>query len=90
MLYEVITIVFSKIAVDDSMKQDFKIDKQNYKKEIKTYTRNKEIDKNIKDRVRKLMWENAAIVRDKESLQKAFRITSYNVCYTKLLRILEF
>lgn len=64
-------IVFSKIAVDDSMKQDFKIDKQNYKKEIKIYTRNKEIDKNIKDRVRKLMWQNAAIVRDKESLQVA-------------------
>ncbi|XPV69799.1 MAG: L-aspartate oxidase [Halarcobacter sp.] len=64
-------IVFSKIAVDDSMKNNFKIDKQNYTKTINIYTRNKEIDKSIKDRVRKLMWENAAIVREKDSLQSA-------------------
>jgi len=64
-------VVFSKVAVEDSMKQEFKVDESKYQKSINIYTRNKEIDKAIKDRVRKLMWENAAIVRDTEGLQKA-------------------
>ncbi|RXK08019.1 L-aspartate oxidase [Halarcobacter bivalviorum] len=62
-------IVFSKIAVEETLKNDFKIDEKNYKKEIKKYTRNKEIDKKIKDSLRKLMWENAAIVRDRKALR---------------------
>lgn len=64
-------IVFSKLAVNYSLKNDFKINEKEYTKEIKYYIRNKEIDKKIKDRVRRLMWENAAIVRDFKSLQKA-------------------
>lgn len=64
-------VVFSKLAVENSLKEDFKIHEQEYTKELKYYTRNKEIDKPIKDRVRKLMWENAAIVRDFKSLQSS-------------------
>ncbi|QDF29338.1 L-aspartate oxidase [Halarcobacter anaerophilus] len=64
-------IVFSKLAVNYSLKNDFKINEKEYTKEIKYYIRNKEIDKKIKDRVRRLMWESAAIVRDFKSLQKA-------------------
>lgn len=64
-------IVFSKLAVENSIKEDFHIDEYKYKKEIKKFIRNKDIDKPIKDRVRKLMWENAAIVRNPKSLQEA-------------------
>lgn len=62
-------IVFSKIAVELSLKEDFKIDETKYTKDIKKYTRNKEIDKEIKNSLRKLMWDNAAIVRDRDSLK---------------------
>ncbi|WP_321470898.1 FAD-binding protein [Halarcobacter sp.] len=64
-------LVFSKLAVENSLKEEFKIDKNKYIKEIKKCIRNKSIDKPIKDRVRKLMWENAAIVRDFDSLKEA-------------------
>ena len=64
-------LVFSQIAVEDSMKNDFKISCENYTKSIKSFVRNQEIDKLIKDRVRKLMWDNAAIVREECSLNKA-------------------
>jgi len=64
-------LVFSKLAVKDSMDQNFKINEKEYTKEIKYYIRNKKIDKKIKDKLRMLMWENAAIVRDFKSLQKA-------------------
>ena len=62
-------IVFSKIAVQNALKENFEIDKNSYTKEIKKYIRNKEVDKKIKNSLRKLMWENAAIVRDKEALK---------------------
>ncbi|WP_417324348.1 L-aspartate oxidase [Halarcobacter sp.] len=62
-------IVFSKIAVELSLKEEFKIDETKYTKDIKKYTRNKEIDKEIKNSLRKLMWDNAAIVRDRDSLK---------------------
>jgi L-aspartate oxidase len=64
-------VVYSKIAVDISMKENFKIDAENYDKTIRSYVRNKEADKPIKERVRQLMWENAGIVRDEEALKKA-------------------
>lgn len=67
-------LVFSKIAVETSMKENFKINKDDYKKPIENFIRNKEIDKEIKDDLRKIMWENAGIVREeshlKESLEK--------------------
>ncbi|RXK14062.1 L-aspartate oxidase [Halarcobacter mediterraneus] len=64
-------IVFSKIAVENSLKANFKIQKDNYTKPIKKYVRNQEIDKEIKNSLRKLMWKNAAIVREKKSLKEA-------------------
>lgn len=69
---------FSRIAVNKSLEVDFKIDKQNYKKEIKEYIRNKEIDKDIKDDLRRTMWESAGIVRTKKELKDALnKIESY-------------
>ena len=62
-------IVFSKIAVENSILEKFEIEKKNYKKELKKYTRNKEIDKKIKNSLRTIMWENAAILRDKKALK---------------------
>ncbi|AXK48774.1 L-aspartate oxidase [Aliarcobacter trophiarum LMG 25534] len=64
-------LVFSKIAVNKSLEKNFKIDNKSYKQEIKEYIRNKDIDKDIKDDLRKTMWECAGIVRTKEDLQNA-------------------
>jgi L-aspartate oxidase len=67
-------LVFSQIAVEDSLKNDFKINKENYDKKIINYVRNKEIDKNIKDNLREIMWTDASIVRDPENLKKSLKI----------------
>lgn len=63
-------IVFSQIAVEYSLKQAFEVDVQNYTKPIKHYVRNQEIDKEIKNSLRKLMWDNVAIARNKIDLEK--------------------
>ena len=64
-------IVFSKIAVEHSMKNHFEIDSKSYDKKINTHIRNKIIDKDIKDLLRKLMWESASIVRNESDLRTA-------------------
>lgn len=64
-------VVFSEIAVKHSLKNEFKISYENYTNNIKSYTRNKEIDKDIKNILRKLMWENASIVRNHDDLENA-------------------
>ncbi|WP_424687303.1 MAG: L-aspartate oxidase [Halarcobacter ebronensis] len=85
-------IVFSKIAVELSLKEEFKIDETKYTKDIKKYTRNKEIDKEIKNSLRKLMWDNAAIVRDRDSLkitlEKIDKFLEENVGRLLYLRLL--
>ncbi|NVJ53799.1 MAG: L-aspartate oxidase [Campylobacteraceae bacterium] len=85
-------IVFSQIAVEISLKEKFEINKNSYTKEIKKYTRNKEIDKKIKNSLRKLMWENAAIVRDREALkstlEKIDKFLEENVGRLLYLRLL--
>ena len=63
-------LVFSQIAVEDSLKNDFKIVKENYDKPIINYVRNQEIDKDIKDDLREMMWTHAAIVREPKNLVK--------------------
>ena len=71
-------LVFSQIAVEDSLENDFKIEKENYDKPIINYVRNKEIDKKIKDSLREIMWTHASIVRDHENLKKSLEtIESY-------------
>ncbi|MDN5088360.1 L-aspartate oxidase [Aliarcobacter butzleri] len=64
-------LVFSEIAVETSMKENFKIDPSNYDKPIINFIRNKEIDKDIKDDLRKIMWVNAGIVRIPSELKKS-------------------
>ena len=64
-------LVFSRIAVLKSLEEDFKISKDDYQKDIKIYTRNKLIDKDIKDDLRRIMWEQAGIVRNKKELKEA-------------------
>lgn len=85
-------IVFSKIAVELSLKEEFKIDETKYTKDIKKYTRNKEIDKEIKNSLRKLMWDNAAIVRDRDllkiTLEKIDKFLEENVGRLLYLRLL--
>ena len=62
-------LVFSQIAVEETLKNDFKIHPENYDKPIKNYIRNQEIDKDIKDNLREMMWSHASIVRDPKTLQ---------------------
>ncbi|RXK01870.1 L-aspartate oxidase [Arcobacter sp. CECT 8989] len=85
-------IVFSKIAVELSLEEEFKIDETKYTKNMKKYTRNKEIDKEIKNSLRKLMWDNAAIVRDRDSLkitlEKIDKFLEENVGRLLYLRLL--
>lgn len=64
-------LVFSQIAIEDSLENDYKISYKNYTKSIKSYIRNKDIDKNIKNNLRKIMWDSVAIVRNPEKLEKA-------------------
>ena len=64
-------LVFSQIAVEDSLKNNFKISQENYTKSIKSYVRNQKIDKDIKNNLRKIMWKSVAIVRDPKELEKA-------------------
>ena len=64
-------LVFSKIAVETSLKDDFKIDLKNYTKKEILYTKTKPIDKNIKDSLRRIMWDSAGIIREKSELKKA-------------------
>jgi L-aspartate oxidase len=66
-------LVFSQIAVETSLKENFKISCENYTKEVKSYTRNQEIDKKIKNNLRKIMWKAASIVRDPNELENALR-----------------
>ena len=62
-------IVFSKIAVEKNLTINFTIESKNYKKSIKHFIRNQEIDKEIKNRLRKMMWEHVAIMRNEEELK---------------------
>lgn len=64
-------IVFSKIAVEYSMKHPFEIVCKNYTEPIKHFVRNKEIDKDIKDNLRKIMWKTASISRNQTDLKIA-------------------
>ena len=64
-------LVFSQIAVETSLNENFKIASKNYTKKIRSYTRNQEIDKKIKNNLRKIMWKAASIVRDSKELEAA-------------------
>jgi L-aspartate oxidase len=64
-------LVFSQIAVETSLKENFEISCENYTKAVKSYTRNQEIDKDIKNNLRKIMWKAASIVRDPNELENA-------------------
>lgn len=71
-------IVFSKIAVEVSLKENYKISQKKYKKKIKLYIRNQEIDKEIKNSLRQTMWKSAGVSREKKSLEEALeKINSF-------------
>jgi L-aspartate oxidase len=85
-------LVFSQIAVEDSLKNDFKIIKESYDKPIINYVRNQEIDKDIKDDLREMMWTHASIVRNSKNLETTLeKIEAYlklNVGRLLFLRLL--
>ena len=67
-------LVFSQIAVENSLKEDFKINQENYDKPIIEYIRNKEIDKDLKDNLRTIMWTYAGIVREPKALEESLKV----------------
>ena len=67
-------LVFSQIAVENSLKEDFKINQENYDKPIIEYIRNKEIDKDLKDNLRTIMWTHAGIVREHKTLEESLKV----------------
>ena len=66
-------LVFSQLAVEDSLKNNYKISKDDYIKPIIKHVRNKTIDKEIKDNLRKMMWNSAGIVREKSKLEESLK-----------------
>ncbi len=66
-------VVFSKLAVEHSLQNNFKISHENYTNKIKSYIRNQEIDKPIKDNLRRIMWDTAAIVREEDKLKQSLK-----------------
>ncbi len=67
-------LVFSQIAIENSLKEDFKINQENYDKPIIEYIRNKEIDKDLKDNLRTIMWTHAGIVREHKALEESLKV----------------
>ena len=61
-------LVFSKLAIEDSIKQDFKIDKSQYTITQPHYILQKKIDTAIKNDLRNLMWTKVGIVRNTQDL----------------------
>jgi len=63
-------LVFSKIAIDDCEKNDFKIKRQEYSQRglYPHYELQKNSDKAIKNALRTIMWRNAGIVRQRQDL----------------------
>ena len=74
-------LVFSKIAIEDSLKNNFKISQEKYTKNVKFYVRNKDIDKKIKNDLRKIMWESASISRNKTDLTKSLQLIDNYLTY---------
>lgn len=66
-------LVFSQIAVEKSLEENFKIDFKEYDKPIIDYIRNKEIDKDLKDSLREIMWTYASIVRELKTLEESLK-----------------
>ncbi len=61
-------LVFSKLAINYALKEDFKISINNFSKDIPVYALQKTIDKAIKDDLRHIMWTNVGIVRVSQKL----------------------
>ncbi|HIP12214.1 MAG TPA: FAD-binding protein [Arcobacter sp.] len=85
-------LVFSKLAVNESLENNFKISKKNYTKEIEYFTLLKNSDKAIKNALRNLMWTKVGIVRSMQNLIDALEeVESYleeNVGRLLFLRLL--
>ena len=61
-------LVFSKLAVLNALKNDFKIALEDFKGKEKNFVLQKEGDKAIKNALRNLMWTNVGIVRVSQKL----------------------
>jgi L-aspartate oxidase len=62
-------LVFSKLAVQKSLENQFKIDPKLYNKPQKHYTLLKPQDKKLKQQLRALMWNSVGIIRNTQELE---------------------
>jgi L-aspartate oxidase len=65
-------LVFSKNAIKQSVKNNFKIDLKELKLKEKDFILQKDGDKVIKNALRHLMWTNVGIIREKQKLIDAY------------------
>ncbi|MDC0933526.1 FAD-binding protein [Arcobacteraceae bacterium] len=73
-------IVFSKLAVENTLKENFEINLDDYKNQNneKHFILQKSTDKAIKNGLRNLMWTNVGIVRERQELIDAYEeVESY-------------
>lgn len=71
-------LVFSKLAIEESLKRDFKIVLDRLEEEPPYYELQKPTDKAIKDGLRNLMWTKVSIVRTRQELIDALEeLNSY-------------
>jgi len=71
-------LVFSKLAVENIKKENFKINLDNYTENQPHYILQKTTDKAIKNGLRNLMWTNVGIVRERQELIDAYEeVESY-------------
>ncbi|MGB5867422.1 MAG: FAD-binding protein [Arcobacteraceae bacterium] len=61
-------LVFSKLAVENTLKENFQITLENYSQKEPHYILQKNTDKAIKNGLRNLMWMNVGIVRKRQEL----------------------
>ena len=66
-------LVFSKISVEYALRKNYKISQIKYKQKIKSYIRNNQIDKTIKNDLRKIMWHCASVVRNEEDIVNSLK-----------------
>ena len=71
-------LVFSKLAVENALKENFQIKLENYTQKEPHYILQKNTDKAIKNGLRNLMWMNVGIVRKRQELIDALdEVESY-------------
>ena len=84
MLYEVITLISGTFSIDCKTWYKYKKVVLNWNETRSDYPQNSSLVEVFEEQVRQNPGATALIFENEKSISR--RITSYNVCYTKLLR----